>query len=121
MKKGPLIVLILIVIVVGIMIIAVSVKTSATVVSADELSFSDIRLSETSFFSKVSFTSSGKTFRRYKYKIEQNNLYITVYGGLANMSFPDGSFEIAIQDSFNDVNAVYLQSGDTTTRIFPTE
>ena len=113
MKKGPLVFLALVIIVAGVMIIGGSVKKNMTVVSAEELSFNDIRLSDTSFYSKVTFLSSGKTFRRYKYEIDQNNLYITVYGGLANKRFPDGRFEIDIQDSLGDVNAVYLKERDT--------
>lgn len=121
MKKGPLIILALSIIVAGAIMIGGSVKTNMNVVSADELLFRDIRFSDTSFYSNVSFLSSGKTFRRYKYEVDQDKLYITVYGGLANSRFPNGNFEIDIRDDFEGVNSVYLQKGSTTTKIYPLE
>ncbi len=117
-KKTPIVILVLIIIIVIIIIKLVS----GTISSAAELAFEDAQLSGTSFYTKASFLSSGKSLRRYTYKIENNVLYITVYGGLVNKQFPKGDFVIYIRDDLRDVSTVYLRSkGQITTKIHPLE
>lgn len=117
-KKAPIIILVLVIIIIVIIIINL---VSGTVSSATELAFEDAQLFETSFYTKAYFLSSGKSLRRYTYKIENNVLYVTVYGGLVNKQFPNGDFVIDIQDNLHDVSTVYLRSKGKITKIYPSE
>lgn len=117
-KKAPVVILVLVILIIVVIIINL---VSGTVLSAAELAFEDVQLSETSFYTKASFLSSGKSLRRYTYKIENNALYITVYGGLVNKQFPKGDFVIDIQDNLLDVSIVYLRNKGKITKIYPFE
>ena len=80
--------------------------------SAAELSFTEMKLTDTGFTAKAEFMSSGKSFWKYSYTIEEGVLYLTVYGGLAGGRYSEGSFAVDIQDDLKNVSAVCLKGCD---------
>ncbi len=105
---------IIIIVLVGVMVFIYSGdKTSNT-----ELSFENIELTDTSFTAQCIFTSSGKSFRKYDYTMEGDTLYLTVYGGLANRKYPNGDFEIVIEDHLENITKVCLNGTDEVTVLY---
>lgn len=105
---------IIIIILVGVMVFIYSGdKTSNT-----ELSFENIELTDTSFTAQCIFTSSGKSFRKYDYTMEGDTLYLTVYGGLVNRKYPNGDFEIVIEDHLENITKVCLNGTDEVTVLY---
>lgn len=105
---------IIIIVFVGVMVFVYSDdKTSNT-----ELSFENIELTDTSFTAQCIFTSSGKSFRKYDYTMEGDTLYLTVYGGLVNNKYPNGDFEIVIQDHLENITKVCLKGTDEVTVLY---
>lgn len=88
-------------------------KTSNT-----ELSFENIELTDTSFTAQCIFISSGKSFRKYDYTMEGDTLYLTVYGGLVNSKYPNGNFEIVIEDHLENITKVCLNGTDEVTVLY---
>lgn len=86
--------------------------------SAAELSFTEMKLTDTGFTAKAEFMSSGKSFRKYSYTIEEGVLYLTVYGGLAGGRYSEGSFAVDIQDDLKNVSAVCLKGCDDTAVLY---
>lgn len=84
------------------------INHSGSRASFTELAFSNSSLTDTSFYSNVSFVSSGKSLRSLSHSIEDDSLYITVRGGLANKKYPKGDFNINIREDLSSVNNVYL-------------
>ncbi|MDO4793776.1 MAG: hypothetical protein Q3993_06300 [Filifactor alocis] len=84
----------------------------------NELAFSDFSLTDTSFYAKVSFVSSGKSLRSLSHSIEDESLYITVLGGLVNKKYPEGCFNIDIRTDLSSVSDVYLMEEDEPILIF---
>lgn len=104
----------IIIVVVGVMVFIYSGdKTSNT-----ELLFENIELTDTSFTAQCMFTSSGKSFRKYDYTMEGDTLYLTVYGGLVNSKYPNGDFEIVIQDHLENITKVCLNGTDEVTVLY---
>ncbi|MFC4803837.1 hypothetical protein [Filifactor villosus] len=89
--------------------------------SFNELAFSDFSLTDTSFYANVSFVSSGKSLRSLSHCVEDESLYITVLGGLANNKYPKGRFDIDIRDDLSSVGDVYLMQEDESILIFSRE
>lgn len=105
---------IIIIVLVGVMVFIYSGdKTSNT-----ELLFENIELTDTSFTAQCVFTSSGKSFRKYDYTMEGDTLYLTVYGGLVNSKYPNGDFEIVIQDHLENITKVCLNGTDEVTVLY---
>ncbi len=105
---------IIIIVLVGVMVFIYSGdKTSNT-----ELSFENIELTDTSFTAQCIFTSSGKSFRKYDYTMEGDTLYLTVYGGLVNRKYPNGDFEIVIEDHLENITKVCLNGTDEVTVLY---
>lgn len=105
---------IIIIVLVGVMVFIYSGdKTSNT-----ELSFENIELTDTSFTAQCIFISSGKSFRKYDYTMEGDTLYLTVYGGLVNSRYPNGNFEIVIEDHLENITKVCLNGTDEVTVLY---
>ncbi len=105
---------IIIIVLVGVMVFIYSGdKTSNT-----ELSFENIELTDTSFTAQCIFISSGKSFRKYDYTMEGDTLYLTVYGGLVNSKYPNGNFEIVIEDHLENITKVCLNGTDEVTVLY---
>lgn len=82
----------------------------------EELGFKNFVLEDDIFKTDVFFKgSSGKTFRKYKYKISGENLYLTINSGLAIKNVGTGDLRIEIHDSnLSSVKNVYVQNGKKT-------
>ena len=105
---------IIIIVLVGVMVFIYSGdKTSNT-----EKSFENIELTDTSFTAQCIFISSGKSFRKYDYTMEGDTLYLTVYGGLVNSKYPNGNFEIVIEDHLENITKVCLNGTDEVTVLY---
>ena len=105
---------IIIIVLVGVIVFIYSDdKTSNT-----ELLFENIELTDTSFTAQCMFTSSGKSFRKYDYTMEGDTLYLTVYGGLVNSKYPNGNFEIVIEDHLENITKVCLNGTDEVTVLY---
>lgn len=118
MKKLMAIILIVIVCV----IIAVFVIRSGgnRSISYEEIAIDDISLSENSLELNGSILASAKNYKHYKYVIIDENLYITMYGGLVTKANSNGEFNIVIDDvEMKKVNSIYLKNGETETKIYP--
>lgn len=82
----------------------------------DDLSFENLVLDDKNFTTDVFFSgASGKTFRGYKYKINGENLYLTINSGLAIKNIGTSDLRIEIHDSqLSFVKNVYVKSGKQT-------
>lgn len=82
----------------------------------NDLNFKNFVLEDNLLKVDVYFTeASGKTFRKYKYKIDGENLYLTINSGLAIKNIGTGDLQIEIHDSnLNSVKNVYIKSGNKT-------
>ena len=106
---------IIIIVLVGVMF---SVYICDDKTSNTELSFENIELTDTSFTAQCIFISSGKSFRKYDYTMEGDTLYLTVYGGLVNSKYPNGNFEIVIEDHLENITKVCLNGTDEVTVLY---
>ena len=69
---------------------------------------SNIHIGESKFQAQAIQNSSGKSFTRYNYKIEEDCLYLTLYSKLAGKRHHGGIMNIDIQDDLSDIKNVYL-------------
>lgn len=78
----------------------------------EDLIFHNFNLQDEYFSVNVETWSSGKTFRKYKYKIEGENLYLTIRSGLAMKNIGTGILEVEIKDKkLTNVKNVYVKNG----------
>lgn len=63
--------------------------------------------------------NSGTSFRRFRYDIQDDALYLTLYSGLVYGSFRGDSLDITIRDEgLCEVRRVYLRDGFNTKLIY---
>lgn len=85
----------------------------------EDLNFNNVVLEDSVFRVNISLQSSGKTFRRYKYKINGENLYLTISSGLAMNNIGTGTLDVEIRDEkLKNVKKVYVKSGKKTKMIW---
>ena len=115
MKKIAVLLLSLVLLLV-VLVIAVSIVVIVGGNEYDDLIFKNIVLEDNVFTADVFFTgASGKTFRGYKYKIDGENLYLTIKSGLAVKNIGTGNLRVEIQDTqLNSVKNVYVKKGKQT-------
>lgn len=102
-----------IIIIIGGGIILFNVFASGKVLRAQSLGYSDITVSTSSVSGNISSSTSADKFSKFTYRIEDNNLYITVYGGVLSGGWDGG---IHIEDDFSELYSIYL-ADTTTTRL----
>lgn len=85
----------------------------------NEIAINSVELSDTSLCIKGYMLSSGKSFRKSTYEIENETLYISIYGGLVNEKSPSGDFCIDLQDNFTSVTTIYLKGMDGNKLLYP--
>ena len=90
--------------------------------SINELAFNEISIVDTEDKLVLNgiLLSSGKSYRGYTYRIQNDNLYITINSGIVCRNYQDGHFEITIEDpNISSIQQVYLQDGNDSSLIFP--
>lgn len=111
MKKIVVLVSALVVLLV-VLAVPVSVVVIVGGTEYDDISFKNITFENNIYKAEVFFTgSSGKTFRGYKYKIDGENLYLTIKSGIAIKNVGTGILQIEIQDTqLNSVKNIYVKN-----------
>lgn len=86
------------------------------------LSASNAALAEDSFSVQLSMDTALRLFKGYRYQVEADALYITVYSGSFYTSFRcrEGPLTLRIEDAaLAGVEQVYLRNGTSVKRIYP--
>jgi len=102
--------------------IAMFFALSKSSTSIGEVAFSEISMihSENTLILNGMLVSSAKSYRDSTYNIQGDALNIVINSGIVSKKYPDGSFEIKIEDErISNINVVYLQDGKTFTLIYP--
>ena len=60
------------------------------------------------------FISSADAFRKYKYRIEDGDLYVTIYWVYVSDFYRYGKVDIKIEGEFSNLDNIYLE--DQTTK-----
>lgn len=115
MKRVLFIGMLIIIILIGICIWSINRGDS----DYSNLYVGDILLNKSEFSAKAVQESSGKSFRKYDYQIDNDSLYITLFSGIVTRSYPSGTIQIEINDSqLNKVRHVYLKNKNDTKLIY---
>ena len=61
---------------------------------------------------------SSKAYKDYKFRVEGENLYITIYGVLVSSFYKYGVFDIKIDGNFSDIKNVYFEGKGETNQIW---
>lgn len=77
----------------------------------------NVRLTETYFETNLRYLTSGSSFRKFKYEIKNDALFITVYSGLVSKKFPNSEEYIRIEKDLNGVNLVYLKDDNNNRKL----
>lgn len=122
MKIKPICIIVLIVLIIIVIVVFFNHTRGGSRnmmrVSNTEIAFSNMILTDTNLTATAIFTSSGKSFRGYDYTIEENTLYITVYGGLVSNKYPNGDLTIDIQDELQSITTICLKNNDDVTVLY---
>ncbi len=73
-----------------------------------EVNFERMELTDDIFRTEGFLLSSGKSYRDYKYDIDDRALKLKLYGGLVNNKHSQGRFSILIQDDMSQVDRIIL-------------
>lgn len=107
-KKFLLLTPLLVVVVVVVLTIGLLVGSNCY----EDLSFNNVVLEDGVFRVNISQQSSGKSFRRHKYKIDGENLYLTISSGLAIGNTGSGILDVEVKDEkLKNVKKVYVKNG----------
>lgn len=120
MKIGKIAIVLGVVLVIAIISIVVVTMSQNKM---NELHFSEIAIQKVSFSDDTiqisgDLVSSAKTYRKYSYHVEDDNLYLTIKGGLVTKKYPASDLNITIQDkNAKSINKVYLKYSNEVTLI----
>jgi predicted small secreted protein len=53
--------------------------------------------------------ASAEAYKNYHYRIDDNNMYIKIYGTIVSAIHKSGIFDIVIDGNFSDIKTIYLE------------
>lgn len=64
---------------------------------------------------------SISVYKKYIYRIEENNIYITIYGGAGSSSDESGHIDLFIDGDFSEIEKIFLEGKDESVLIWQAE
>lgn len=64
---------------------------------------------------------SINVYKKYSYRIEENNIYITIYGGAGSSSDESGHIDLFIDGDFSEIEKIFLEGKGESVLIWQAE
>lgn len=64
---------------------------------------------------------SISVYKKYSYRIEENNIYITIYGGAGSSSDESGHIDLFIDGDFSEIEKIFLEGKGESVLIWQAE